>query len=365
MEKSRQRNAVIDAIRTIFAFIIMMYHFYSNGKKHFPGGGLGVEVFCVIAGFLFFLAYDKRKVASFDIDQRFDYLKSHTARRFLRFLGYSVASYIMIFAVTHIWQNHDITSFKGFCDILAGDIWEIFLVEMGGFNHGIVTRNGAIWTMSSIFLVEFFILGMLVIYGKKYLHFWLPVSVLCGCGWYLNVRQGAQYVFQGFTTVGNIRVYLAMSCGIWAVFLYKKLISYKFRKLGTASLTLVEMMCYGLDIYACFVRGGAFSPFCVMVLTAIAISITFSRKSYSAIFSEGNKMTDNLGEYSLCLYISHPAVLIYFQQLYGHADELWRHKFAFLAVSLLIAMLCMLLLKEIYSLAPKIVKKVKEIVVVS
>lgn len=366
MNRIRQRNAVIDIVRVIFALIILLYHFYSNGKKHFLGGYLGVEVFCVIAGFLFFHAYDKKDIASFEMDQRIAYLRSHTGKRFRRFLGYSVVSYIMIFAVTHIWRDHDITSFKRFFDILAGDIWEIFMVEMAGFNHNAVTRNGAIWTISSIFLVEFFILGMLVLYGKKYLYFYLPISVLCGCGWYINARQGSQYIFQGFTTVGNIRVYLAMSCGIYAVYLYKKLSGYEFQKIGTVILTLVETVCYGFDIYACL--RGTFSPFCVMVITAIAIAITFSRKSYSAVFSSGNlwmSFGGGGGEYSLCLYISHPAVLIYFQRLYGYEDELWQHKFVFLAVSLLTAALCMLLLKEVYSLSPKIIKKLKRIVVTS
>ena len=80
--RGRRRNAVIDMVRIIFSMIILGYHFYGNGKKHFLGGYMGVEVFCVLAGFLFFREYDQKRVAELEMDQRFIYLKAHTGKRF-------------------------------------------------------------------------------------------------------------------------------------------------------------------------------------------------------------------------------------------------------------------------------------------
>ena len=41
-ERKTPRNGLIDVMRLGFAGIVMMYHFYSSGKKHFPGGFLGI-----------------------------------------------------------------------------------------------------------------------------------------------------------------------------------------------------------------------------------------------------------------------------------------------------------------------------------
>lgn len=261
MGKGRQRNAVIDMVRIIFAMIILGYHFYGNGKKYFMGGYMGVEVFCVMAGFLSFREYDQKRVAELEMDLRFVYLKAHTGKRFWRFFGYSFIGYVMVFAVRYVWTNHNLISVKAFFDVMVRDIWELLLVTMGGFNQNSVTTNGAIWTISSMFLVEFFISGFLAIYGKKYLYFWMPVSVLCMCGWYINDRQGSQYIFQGLTTVGNIRVYIAMCFGIGSYFLYKKLDMLEFRRFGAILLTIEEGLCYVWCIYTTFYGGGDFTCF--------------------------------------------------------------------------------------------------------
>ena len=363
MSKGRQRNAVIDTVRIIFAMIILGYHFYGNGEKHFLGGYMGVEVFCVMAGFLFFREYDQKRVAELKLDQRFIYLRTHTGKRFRRFFGYCFIGYVMVFVVRYVWMDHNITSVKALFDVMARDIWELLLVTMGGFNHNAVTANGAIGTISSMFLVEFFILGLLIIYGKKYLCFWMPVSALCMCGWYINNRQGSQYIFQGFTTVGNIRVYIAMCFGIGSYFLYKKLDSLEFKVAGRILLTIVENLCYGWCIYTTVCGGGGLHLFCLCLMVGVAIAITFSEKSYSSIFAKGNKMTDQFGEFSLCTYIVQASVLEYFMSTYGRQDALWIHKFEFLGVTICVVIVYMLLMKRIYSSAPKIIGKIKNSVV--
>ena len=362
--RGRQRNAVIDMVRIIFSMIILGYHFYGNGKKHFLGGYMGVEVFCVLAGFLFFREYDQKRVAELEMDQRFIYLKAHTGKRFWRFFGYSFIGYIMVFVVRYVWTNYNIISAKAFFDVMVRDIWELLLVTMGGFNQNSVTANKVIWTVSSMFLMEFFILGLLAIYEKKYLYFWMPASVLCMCGWDINDRQGSQYIFQGLTTVGNIRVYIAMCFGIGSYFLYKKLASLEFRRFGAILLTIAEGLCYAWCIYTTFrAGGGGLWLFCLCLAAGIAIAITFSEKSYSSIFAKGNKMTDQFGEFSLCIYIVQASVLEYFMRTYGHENALWERKFEFLGVTILVTFIYMLFVKGIYSSAPKIIGKIKDSVV--
>ena len=250
---------------------------------------MGVEVFCVMAGFLFFREYDQKRVAELKLDQRFIYLRTHTGKRFRRFFGYCFIGYVMVFVVRYVWMDHNITSVKALFDVMARDIWELLLVTMGGFNHNAVTANGAIWTISSMFLVEFFILGLLIIYGKKYLCFWMPVSALCMCGWYINNRQGSQYIFQGFTTVGNIRVYIAMCFGIGSYFLYKKLDSLEFKVAGRILLTIVENLCYGWCIYTTVCGGGGFICFVSALWSVWQLQSRFPRKAIVRFLLKGIK----------------------------------------------------------------------------
>lgn len=74
-------------------------------------------------------------------------------------------------------------------------------------------------------------------------------------------------------------------------------------------------------------------------------------------------MTDQFGEFSLCTYIVQASVLEYFMSTYGRQDALWIHKFEFLGVTICVVIVYMLLMKRIYSSAPKIIGKIKNSVV--
>ena len=80
-----------------------------------------------------------------------------------------------------------------------------------------------------------------------------------------------------------------------------------------------------------FARGGGLWLFCLCLAAGIAIAITFSEKSYSSIFAKGNKMTDQFGEFSLCIYIVQASVLEYFMRTYGHENALWSVSLSFWA----------------------------------
>ena len=72
-EKKTPRNGFVDVVRLGFAGIVMMFHFYSSGQKHFPGGFLGVEFFAILAGFLMYSAWDRHQVSRLSLDKRQQY----------------------------------------------------------------------------------------------------------------------------------------------------------------------------------------------------------------------------------------------------------------------------------------------------
>lgn len=54
--KKNERNGLVDIMRLVFTFLVMMFHFYSRDKRHFAGGALGVEFFVILSGYLFYSA---------------------------------------------------------------------------------------------------------------------------------------------------------------------------------------------------------------------------------------------------------------------------------------------------------------------
>ena len=133
--KRAPRNGLIDLARLGFAGVVMMYHFYSNGKKHFPGGFLGVEFFAILAGFLMYSAWDRHQVAELPLDGRQQYWLGYMKKRYIRFFWYGLVAFIAAFFVLRIWRD-GVRGIAGISDALSVDIWEILQIKMLGLNRG-------------------------------------------------------------------------------------------------------------------------------------------------------------------------------------------------------------------------------------
>ena len=146
--KRAPRNGLIDLARLGFAGVVMMYHFYSNGKKHFPGGFLGVEFFAILAGFLMYSVWDRHQVAELPMDGRQQYWLGYMKKRYIRFFWYGLVAFIAAFFVLRIWRD-GVRGIAGISDVLSADIWEILhmkdawtqsgarIAEFSGLDHGL------------------------------------------------------------------------------------------------------------------------------------------------------------------------------------------------------------------------------------
>ena len=178
-ERKTLHNGFIDVMRLGFAGIVMMHHFYSNGQKHFPGGGFGVEYFAILAGFLMFSAWERHQASGLPLNKRQQYWLGYMKRRYVKFFWYCLVAFVIVFLTVRIWRDK-VDSIAGVSDALSVDIWEIILIKMNGLNCGKGTLNAPAWTMNCMLLAEFFILGMLTFVGQKFLVFFMPLSVLLG-----------------------------------------------------------------------------------------------------------------------------------------------------------------------------------------
>lgn len=106
MEQKRMpvRNGFVDIQKFLYSWIIVILHFYIETHEHFGGGGHAVEFFLISSGAFFYAGY-KRKTASLDADTLNLFPVSYIKKRFLRFLPYTLPTFILGFFVSSVMKK--------------------------------------------------------------------------------------------------------------------------------------------------------------------------------------------------------------------------------------------------------------------
>ena len=357
-EKKVPRNGLIDVMRLGFAVLIMMYHFYSNGKKHFPGGFLGVEFFVILAGFLMFSAWDRNQVSKVPLEKRQQYWLGYMKKRYIRFFWLCLPAFLLIFFIVRIWKC-ELAGIAKICDALSGDIWEILLVKMNGLNRGVWQLHTNTWTMSCMLFAEFFILGMLTFLEKPFLSFIMPLSLMAGIGYWANLKVVDIWAFHTFFTFVVLRVYLLMCVGVLSYLLCQRIKNISFSTIGRWVLTTAELSGYTVCMLIALYRNSIYYQFCFILITALVLAVSFSGKSFAGSALPANGFTNFCAELSLNLYLSHGAVLYSFRYLFKDVDDLYRQKYVFLFCALAAALAYTYIMRGVFKLLPIIKEKLR------
>jgi len=351
--KKIERNGLIDIMRLVFTLLVVMFHFYSRDKRHFSGGALGVEFFVILSGVFFYSSWGRHCDVLISYQARKNYWMKYMKKRYIRFFGYSLGAYIIAFLLVYLWRDH-LYSPVDICDKLSRDIWEILLVKMNGLNRGMGLLNAPAWTLSSMLIAEFFILGMLVYWEEPFLNLFMPLSVLCGVGYWANMSD-PETTFVHFTTFATMRVYLLTCFGIFSYKLSQKICQIHWTKVGEISLKLAELIGYSICILIACQTNSRNYQFCFIIIMMLTVSISFSRKSFAGSLLPANGLTNFCAEYSFSLYLTHRPILYVFQYIY-HEDinDLYRQKFIFLFCAFLVALAYMLIMRKVFKILPNI-----------
>lgn len=359
--KKNDRNGLVDVMRLVFTFLVMMFHFYSRDKRHFAGGALGVEFFVILSGYLFYSAWERRHKTLVTLQERRNYWMQYIKKRYIRFFWYSLVAFVIAFLVVFIWREHLHQPSK-IIDRLSGDVWEMLLVSMNGLNRGKGLLNAPAWTLSSMLIVEFLILGMLVYWEELFLYLLMPLSLLCGTGYWANMDT-PETAFMQFTTFATIRVYLLTCFGILTYKLCEKVKQIHWSKAGEIILTVAELMGYSVCVWIACQRSGRNYQFCFIVIMALTISASFSRKSLAGRYLPANGITGFCAEFSLSLYLTHRSMLYLFQYIYrDDLNELYRQKFVFIFCALILALVYTIFMRGMFKVLPIIKDKIKSVV---
>lgn len=359
--KKMARNGLIDMMRLVFALLITIYHFYSNGEEHFPGGRFGVEFFMILAGFLLLASWENRHISTLPIEERQSYWINYMKKRYSHFFCFTLAAFIAAFVIMRIWHQQ-IYDIAGICDNLSGDIWEAMLVKMNGLNKGTAMINTPTWTLSCMLFVEFFILGMLTFCKRPFLAFLMPLSVIFGTGYWMNLESIDIRLFHTFFTFGMLRVYLLMCFGIFSHQISQKIKLISFSKTGRSLLTVAELTGYTICLLICFFRDSRNYQFCFILIATFVVGISFSLKSFAGSILPANNFTSFCAEFSFSLYLIHYPILRIFKYTYEEVSDLYRQKFVFFFLVLSVTLIYMFFMRGVLKTLPVVKQKLKSVI---
>lgn len=346
---SKTRNGALDVYKFGYCLLIAVFHLYKLAQagelpKHLPLGSIGVEFFVLSAGIFFYAGFERVGGGGDLTAYPLQYIK----KRFMRFFPFTTVGFLWAAGVNRIFiytARGGELSFQRLFKWFSADIWEITLIKMNGMNNGVSFVNDAAWTISSMLIVEFFILCILVRSKKNFVTFICPMSIIMGYGIWRHLENGGPYDWMWVTAFGTFRVYLLMCCAYFCYELSKKIKEMRYTKAGRIVLTVAEFCGYLLTLYIAEFYTSRNCKWLATLIFVLVLAITISCKSYSCDIFRDSKMTRFLGELSLGVYLGHFPVgqlLVYF---YPNPDEFLAQKWLYLACVLVAGYLVIVLAK--------------------
>lgn len=273
-----------------------------------------MEFYLLAAGAFLFLAYQRQKEKGI-IAGPYQYLK----HRFMRLFPWAFTAFVFTVVTKRILLDH-VTSPESMLDFFSVDIWEILLVNWNGMNDDALSLNVPAWTMSAMLLVGFVIWCCLYFDEKRFLNFFMPVSLILGYGIWRHISIGTTQAWMGITTVGTFRAWLAMNEGFFCVAAARRLSSIPPNRRGRTVMTAVEVGLHVFCLWAMLHRDTRYYQWLVTLSLALALAIALSGNSYLNRLLEKVRVVPFLGEISLSIYLVHYVVLLAYQRLWQRLD---------------------------------------------
>lgn len=257
----------------------------------------------MISGSFFYLKYRKQSKTI----STWEYMKN----RFLRFFPYTTAAFLLLYIfLLFTGRRHTFTEYLSH---FSTYIWEVLLIDMIGINQGSAMLNFPTWTISCLLIVECTIWGLLICNRRAFFNLIAPFSMMVFYGIWSNLDSPSYRTWLGVFNFGFIQVWCAVMWGIFAVHVADKL---RLLKKPSKLLTMIEILNYLAAGIIMFTTSHLYWRFILTLLVFIAVSISLSQRSYSAILFRDSKVTRLLASLSLAIYLNHSLILKAFQKLF-------------------------------------------------
>ena len=331
-----RKNGFIDVQKFIYAWLIVAFHFGNATTDYLPGGASAVEFFVLTSGIFFFTGWEKKK-QNIDEKTKIYYPLQFFKQRFLRFFPYTTICFIPCFLgeriVKPLLQDGNIMVGQ-VAQNFSKDIWELLLVSMNGMNNNANLLNGPVWTISSMLLAEFIIIGILVNSEKVFATIVAPLTIIVGYGFWRHVESADLTKWIGFTTFGTLRVFMLTCIAYYLVLAINVMKDMSYTRLGQWILGGIELLCHVCAIAMMACVNTRYFRWAATLVFSIAIVISLSNKAITARWFKSNRITNVMSALSMEIYLSHWLVLQAFKLKFSSTEELFAQKgWFFLAVA--------------------------------
>ncbi len=320
--------------------------FLGEGTHLFENGAIAVEFFFLLSGYFFAKAIERlnSKDCPNVIKDSFSIIKSKIKGIFP----------VHIVAITAIFIILGVLDNVSFNQRLTEGILNVFLLQnapvwTNTFETAFIVPE---WYLSAMLLCMLFMTPIALLLRKKIKGAFVTL-VLVGI-------LGVVVIITGFATswmlptnfVMDIRAWGEMCVGMFAFYLTSFIKDKEFNKIPRVAFIVVEIVCY----LAIFVLGFAPIPMSLqamcmafsVILTFVAITITFSNKGLQISNEKVNSFFGYLGSISLSMYLFHPVIIDLLSYTCAHLD-VWALYLITFVTSIGGAML--------YNLIAKLIKK--------
>lgn len=294
-----KRNRTIDVMRLLFSIIIVLFHSKSflSEFRPFSGGFLAVEFYFLVSGFL--MAQSSLKYEGNNIGNE---TKEFIMKKAGSVFPEMAVAWVIGFIITE-WNREYINIGLLAKDFLIGLLDMTFLRSSGLRGIGI---NSVVWYLSAVILSMMILFPLLIKNRNVFMNILAPLIAIFLLGYlcktYGTINSPSKWT--GLFYKGFLRgmAEIALGCVCWEKSQSIKRV--EFTSLGKYILTGIEIGCYIFSIYWMWGHTTSKMDFIILALLAIAITISFSEKSFTYDWFLSEKYAF-CGKLSLYIYLGH------------------------------------------------------------
>lgn len=317
-----QKNKIdeLESIRGLAAIVVVMYHIpgwhpFLHHISFIRGGGLMVDLFFVLSGFVIYSAYSNRLQSTADFLKfqflRFGRLYPVHITFLIVFLAIETLKYVLL----HYYgiQSHSKPPFVE--NDFPAFLRELFLVKAFWPNDVAMAFNSPAWSISAEFYT-YIIFGLITLYAKKFKDLiFVMIAIVCIAA--LFIFKPEQYNFM-------LRCLSGFFVGCLTALTVKSALTQNHAKLVIFEWMIPISICV-IILITSISRG--YYGVALLIYPASALLIASISLSDINIFKRmlAHPLLVWLGTISYSLYMSHGAVLWGFQQFLRvafHRDEI-------------------------------------------
>lgn len=287
---TEKRNGEIEFFRFLFAVVVLLEH-----MGILPHGGVAVEFFFALTGYLTMASLNKAKVSGAPCLSTFAFV----FRKIKSFYPELLISMILVIGVHFLTGEHDYRYYLRPAETIINNV---LLLKMSGLCQSPSDLNGPTWFLSSMLLAIFVVYPLLRKFGANGFLFAIALSI---CGFLCTYHGSLTGVYDwiGFTYEGNIRAVGDILLGAFAFPVVQTIKSVEILLPGRLLACAVRYVMLGIMFYVAMDTGTDFQWLSLLAAWGMVV-IAFSGIGIDA-YAFNNKLCLFLGKLSLPLYLSH------------------------------------------------------------